>query len=235
MSSAAKGPLWNFEKFQSAIAQAYNAEVAERAIKSAQSIERRKLHARYHYSEVHLLLANQLIDADSGTVLVEHILPNASPDYDENVERRHKAEAHLLAMVQALHSMEDNLAHVIYYAMNFDGDPKLKMKEHAIDFASVRKALSAGTLLDLVVAMSDEKDLIHLRGLVNVSKHRSIVRAGITVSNTDGKHGLTFEGFEYKGQPYSPRWATDFVASAFDLLQEHVLAISNQLNRQLEA
>jgi len=225
---------WDFALLKLAVQKVHGPHVAKKAYTSAESITRRMRHMHYHYREVHRLIADPLSEASTGQALSEYVFPGSSVSSDNDVEdRRTKAEAHLLAFVQALHSVEDNLAHVIYYALNLGIDPKSFVEEDKISFYAVKKRLSAGPLKNMMEEMSNDEELEHLRGLVNVSKHRNVVKAGLTVDFVNKKHGMTLAAFSYRGVEYKQVWATDFITSTFNSTQEYVVDIGLQLNKEL--
>lgn len=228
---------WNLAALRDAVKHVHGADVANTAYRCAQSISKRQVYMQYHYSEVQRLVGADLEDAQPERVLVDYVLPVDQARYAEFHHRRIQAEASLLALLQCIHATSDNLGHVIYYAFNFDADPKRQTKPHKISIFSVSRALPSGPVKDAVDAFVCDSDLIHVAALVNCSKHRSVVSAPLSVSFVKDveSHGLRFEGFHYKDVWYPPMWAMRFVTSAVDALQTHVLEIGARLNRELGA
>lgn len=222
---------WNLVELRDAVAQSHGRDAANKVWRSAQSIVKRQEYMKYHYSEVERLVGSELANADSNDILLNFILGD-TPEYHEFHHRRAHAEANLLAFLQCVHATEDTLAHVIYFAKNFN-----RLDADKISISSVRQLLPSGSLLDEVKAMHDDSDLRHVAALVNTSKHRNVVSAQLSVSFVEDElpHGLKFEAFEHRGKPYPQRWAVPFAKSSFDAIQTHMLRIGAALNQDLTA
>lgn len=226
---------WNLVAMRDAVRCAHGQDVASKAFECAQSLTIRQDYIYYHYWEVKRLLDDDLNNADSITVARDYILGASSDKYDEFHWKRTRAEANLIALLQSVHASYDHLGHVIYFALNFDGDPLTRIDIDKISIHSVRRMLSACRLKEAVNAMLSDKTMKHVAALVNTSKHRNIVRAQISVSFIPDTqpHGLKFKAFEYGNTQYPERWAMPFVRSAYDAFQNHMRQVGISLHEQL--
>lgn len=186
---------------------------------------------KYHYQEADRLINAKLKEAASDDVLMKFVILNADPESEDFQARRFRAEAHLIAFMQSGHAILDTLGHVLYFAMKFDRPQPSKVALH-----TVHPLLPEGLLKELGQKLLDDPELKHLAALVNVSKHRNVVEASISVSFVEDEmpHGLKFQGFNYKGDWYPARWAVPFATKVFDLLQQHVFGIAHALNDHLD-
>jgi hypothetical protein len=133
--------------------------------------------------------------------------------------------------MQSGHAILDTLGHVLYFALKFDQLQPSKVALH-----TVHPLLPEGSLKELSQKLLYDQELKHLAALVNVSKHRNVVEANISVSFVEEEmpHGLKFQGFSYKGDRYPTRWAVPFATKVFNLLQQHVFGIARALNDHLD-
>ncbi|MEB0056710.1 hypothetical protein QN413_07845 [Variovorax sp. LG9.2] len=112
--------------------------------KSAQSIVKRQEYMKCHYSEVERLVGTELQTADSEAVLFKLMWSDTAESRDFHHRRTH-VEANLVALLQCVHAIEDTLAHVIYFAKNFD-----QLDADKVNIYAVKKLLSSGDLKDEV-------------------------------------------------------------------------------------
>lgn len=222
---------WNLRALRDNVERVHGRNQASLTSTCSQSIVKRLGYMKYHYQEADRLVNARLKEAASDDVLMKFVILGMEPESEDFHERRFHAEAHLIAFMQSGHAILDTLGHVLYYPMKFDRPQPSKVALH-----TVHPLLPEGPLKGLGQNLLDDPELKHLAALVNVSKHRNVVEASISVSFVEDEmpHGMKFQGFNYKGDWYPARWAVPFATKVFDLLQQHVFGIAHALNDHLD-
>lgn len=228
-------PRWNLMAMRDAVRRAHGEELANKAFECVQSLGIRQDYMYYHYWEIKRLLDDELSNTDSITVVKDYILRASPEKLSEFNWKRTRAEANLIALLQCIHASYDHLAHVIYFALNFDSDPRQRLDAHKITLNNVSRKLAPGLLKDAVNSLISDQTMKHVAAMVNTSKHRSIVRAQISVSFVPDTqpHGLKFKAFKYGNEHYPEQWAMAFVRTAYDTFQSHMRITGLSLHEQL--
>ena len=96
-----------------------------------------------------------------------------------------KAEAHIIASAQALHSLCDIICHVVYWAYQLDivQDPPTKKR---LNLHSTLRSLNTlsryDTTASLIKAVVDAPEFKYLAAYVNTTKHKSLISSSISAS-----------------------------------------------------
>lgn len=226
---------WDMFAFRDAVAKVRGEETSKLVYRFAVSLSKRVAFAKYHHSEVHRLIADELADMDSGTAaMFVWNLQSKAPDAPDRYPVL-SSEAALTAFFQCLHPIEDYLAHTIYYSLDFDATAKTRLKPRYIDFFNVMERLRAGGLRDRVLAMREDKELQYVREFTNHTKHNNTINVDVEVSFEERKHGLRIGGFSHHSAPQLSCWAVPRLEAAFYAMQNHAFGIAFQLHRDLNA
>ena len=183
----------------------YHACESERVIKEA-------LESSEHFSE-----------NDPGSVAISKALilgssPGASGR--DIFAAQFKAEAHIIASAQALHSLCDILSVIVYWALQLDTAPhppnakRLNLYTISQSLTKLTQYMKTKSLIDAVIASSEFK---YLAAYTNTTKHKSLVPAMLSASFVgDNRNGMKIREFSYanhRGEtvPYDWKWSRDFL------------------------
>ena len=185
---------------------------------------------------------NEINKEDSGsTAMAKAILLAASPGSEGNHIRmaKFKAEAHIIASAQALHSLCDILAIIIYWAFRLDSIPN-PIPEKRINLHSVKRVLSRHSeyssthnLIDETISSSEFK---YLTAYTNTTKHKSLLHTYLSVSfKADKGNGIRIKEFSYEDnrgniQNFSCKWSQDFLFIDSQTLRDNLIKVGNTLN-----
>lgn len=199
------------------------------------SVVERLEFARFHYHEARECLNHYMIDEFCERELLHLAAFNHGEDSELEGfhEARFKARAHVLACVQSLHAVSDILGHVIYHALNLNQVNRerdiniYKVRDRVKEFPDFK---SLHSLVDALVRHDEYK---YLAGLVNHSKHRSIV--GLQMNFNLLEEGnevkeLIFPEFSYNNTHHERRKIFDFLSREFYRQNELVIKIGCELN-----
>lgn len=139
-------------------------------------------------------------------------------------------EAHAVAAVGVCHSISDNLAHLIYQALDLPQPDPYRPK-----IQGVNKALSPGPLKDAVAKLIGLREYRYLQDFSNVNKHISLVEANYHLStppNECPRHGVRFKAFTSGGVSHPQKWGSDLL-SEIRTIRSAQISIGIELNRLL--
>lgn len=231
---------WDLDATENLVAALHGREWARDKFREhANSVNRRIEYAVYHFDEVLRLHDEYMRDHFRGRTFIQVKLgaPVDREALDDYIKR---SQAHAVALAQSLHAIPDTHAHTLYYALKLDALPN-PLKPRDIGAYHVRNVIQAQSAFDTLgeqcQAFSESIEFKYLDGLVNHSKHRSLVLAGFYEDWTGTraeKHELRVSAFTYK-EPQPQR----AVKEVFPLLIEHcatyVVDTGNELHRLLAA
>lgn len=232
-----KRQTWNLEALKEIVVQLHGEEIAEKANECVQSLFIRKDYMFYHFWEVKNLLADELSQLDSMTVIEKYILVSSQEDYSDKHWKLIRAEANLIAFLQSVHACHDHLAHVIYFSLNFDADSDRRLRENEININKVGDKLGPSLLKDAINSLRNDETMKYVTAIVNTSKHRRIIQAGISVNfivNDPISHGQRFSAFEYRTKRYPQQWAMPLIEKAFYTFQDYMFEIAELLHEELD-
>jgi len=155
---------------------------------------------------------------------------------------RFKAEAHIIASAQALHSLCDIVCHVVYWAYKLDTIPSApattRLNLHTI-LRTLYKLPQHTTTASLIQAVVDSPEFIYLCAYVNTTKHKSLVISSMAASmDGEGRGGMRIGAFSYTdpvGKHYSfdRKWASDFLFPENQSVRLKLVAVGCSLNAYL--
>jgi hypothetical protein len=197
---------WSHAVTSELVATLYGRPYAnERFMQHAHSVSRRFEYAVYHYEEVLRLHDAFMQEHMKGR---SYLKVRFGPIEGQAAMEAYikAAQAHALALAQSVHSIPDIHAHTLYYALKLDDLPEA-LKARDLGAHRVRKLIQSRNELqalgDLCKAFLDSDEFTYLDGLVNISKHRSLVLAGFFEDLTgtrEERHELRINAFKYKRQ-----------------------------------
>lgn len=224
---------WNLQQLREDVRLLFGDEQREYLSPSLNSIVDRQTYARFHFHETKRILGEVLEGRDHKSVLCDLIFgadPNA---HHEFANRRKHAEAHVIALLQSLHSLSDILAHAIYFALGLNLCKATRLPSKRIYLHQVLPLLPPGKMTSLLQELIDHEDYRYLADIVNHSKHRSVVQTPYSVDATGcdtQPHGLKFATFVYDDHAYPARWADPFMEAEYNRQSALITRIGEHLN-----
>jgi hypothetical protein len=215
-----------------------------------ESVEERQNYARFHYYEIRDLLDRFVSTRLKATSLLDSKLDMFLGLDDEAMDEFHifstKIGAHFTACIQCLHAVADILGHALYYALAINLSPKpLPEKFYASDvLARIKGNPELAPVHALFCSLFADGNFDQLAALVNLSKHRSVVRPFLK-EDLKGlapqRHMLKVPSFTHKGRSsdkdreYPEVSIKDFLEPEYDRCSVLVIEIGNALNAVLRA
>lgn len=227
---------WNLKQLREDVERLYGRDRVNQLSPCLESVIERAFYARYHYQEFQRLLKDYLSKHSSDSELFNAVFGSfESEDLFQEVSGQ--VQANIVACTQSLHAMADTFGHVVYYALNLEGDPSSRLSPRDITIFRVIKSIAKFSDADEVRAelssIVEEGSFQYLSDLVNHSKHRSLIGTSFTINMTgDGRaHGFAIKEFNYEGRSHSSRWVDDFIKAEYERLNLKTYALGNAINR----
>jgi len=230
--------VWHVEGTRRLIEQRFGfaqLSLARPALKSALD---RQEHVRYHYRELNGLINEFHRDhlQDSESILFVTLNEESWNAYNEFLI---KTSAHIVAMIQALHSVPDLFAHALYFSLDLNHKHGLhqdKISALAVAELLQRKASTAslGEMLRDLRAADTAK---HVAALANSAKHRSIIEATISedLTGTRAKRQeLQFSQFNYRKKTFPAIAVTDILEKEYERVNRLTVNMGKVLQELLE-
>lgn len=128
------------------------------------------------------------------------------------------AEAHIIAFAQALHSIADIMAHVIYFSLGMESFRNDQISLHNVH-ELMKKKNTAPEIIERISNYRESEQFQYLHAFVNTTKHKSLVPLSFSVELFNEKHGLRFGEFTYRTlEPYPSKWADELVEADYKRL-----------------
>jgi len=233
---------WNMQETRHLVLRHYGKCQFELACKSLGSAIDRLAYAEFHYQEAQTLIERGISNFQDNRRLFVAMLGGAADEqqsaYDTTIA---SIGAHIIACVQSLHAIGDIFAHAIYFSLALNLTPDA-IRERDVSIYSVCCKLkgnpdydSLGKGLETIVA---HEDSAYLRALVNLSKHRSLVKPMLWVDMTgksEDSFQFKFPSFVHNKAPYPEREMLPFLQSELKRISEIVIDTGAELNAVLRA
>lgn len=200
--------------------------------------------AHYHACESERVIEEAIASIDgigkevSGDFVVADAILFAGSS-EAIIAAQFKAEAHIIASAQALHSLCDILSGIVYWCFQLDSVPK-PPPVNRLNLRAVHRTLCTltkySTTANLINAAISSDEFAYLSAYVNTTKHKSLVNSTLTASfEADYRNGMRIKEFSYtdpseKMSPYERKWSHDFLFPENDALRLKLVAIGNSLN-----
>ncbi len=197
--------------------------------------------ARYHAAESARVLRESIpVNIENETTEAAKQLLRAFLSAEERAALKNthfKAEAHLIAFAQALHSVADILAGVVYLALDLPGSLRIEIKPRKLNLNTVTNELAkvdrASGVVKSLRDFAQDQEFRYLSAYVNTTKHRSLVPTTPSVGLWEGKYGIKIRAFDYNGESCPEKWACDFIEEGFDVIRDCSFAVGQALNIHL--
>lgn len=227
---------WDISETRRLIEQHHGSEQLRSARYCLRSVTERLRHAQYHFQEAKSLLKENIddrLEAESIHMLAWPAEPDKWNALDHYLM---KVEANMIACAQAIHSIADNLAHVVHFALGLNFGP-LALKERDISIHSVAAVLAARAPKYAEVEHSlrtflAESSFATVSAIVNVTKHRGFVESRLSIEPPDhqGPYAIEFGAFAYRGEKYPEREIEEVLAPAYAVASRAVVDTGNAIN-----
>lgn len=196
---------------------------------SLMSLRDRIDYAEYHFDEAKRLMLPYT--AGEG--------PKPSDDFRPFRTALTQTAAHVLACLQSLHACADICAHVVYFGLGSNLDPK-PIKEHRVSASTILERIPVHPVSGALRALIEHSEFAYLDAVVNRSKHRTVIYTAYSIEERDSAdvaswHGVVLWHFERLGQAYPVRRAEDFMAGELDRQRSALIEITAVLEEHLHA
>lgn len=240
---------WNIKELENAVREEYGDKSADALQGPLQSFGWKSEMAYYHACETEKILKEAI---STTTVISDNDPPAiayskaamiaAFPD-ESGQELRFsqlKAEAHIIASAQAVHSLCDIISHIVYYSYNLDNLSPPALKDR-LNLHRVLKTLDQlphhSNTASLVRSALQATEFKYMTAYVNTTKHRSLVSATFSASfGEENRGGMRIKAFTYEDpydgthRHYERKWAYDFLFPENHSLKQKLMAVGNSLN-----
>jgi hypothetical protein len=149
------------------------------------------------------------------------------------------AEAHTIAAAQALHSVMDIFANVVYIALRLNAVKSIPERRRSLyTVAEILKDDKLGAMLSSVLNSAEFR---YLSAYVNTTKHRRLLSHRFTIEiKKPQKFGLRFRPFKYEfkkgdAQIFPNKWMDDFVRESLFFVSDAVARMGRAVERSLSA
>lgn len=183
------------------VRKAHGDQYADAIHESLQSFAWKNQMANFHASEAEQIL-KEAVAATPG--IDEHAIPAiaysmavifaaATNEVGQNLRlAQFKAEAHIIASAQALHSLCDIVCHVVYWAYRLDtvsNAPKMNRLNLHSTLRTLDTLPQYATTASLIRSAVDAPEFTYLAAYVNTAKHKSLVRSYMSASFVPEERG----------------------------------------------
>lgn len=239
---------WELKTLEDAVRRVHGDRYADEIHGPLQAFAWKSDIAYYHACESEKVIkealasAGQINEDDPGFVsATKAILLAASPDATGShiLAAQFKAEAHIIASAQALHSLCDLISGVAYWAFHLDTVPN-SPRVNRLNLHSIHGTLSAlpqySTTTRLIDATISSPEFKYLAAYVNTTKHKSLVHSTLSASfEADNRNGMRIKGFSYTDPvgntaTYDRKWSHDFLFPENHTLRLTLVGVGNSLN-----
>ena len=229
---------WSLKELRGDVERLHGEEQEKLLFPCLESVVNRKRYARYHFQEFNKLLSEYLANKTDELSLIQLVMGGDEDERGDFDDCRLRAEANIMGCMQSMHSVADILGHVIYYSLNMNNCPSMKLKARYVSIYNVFNKLKGSAQYDdlykKIAILINNANYQYLADVVNHSKHRSIVGTSFTVDTQDGAdrlHGFRFLAFEYQGRIYPERWVDNFLEDEYKRQDSLVIGIGNEINQ----
>ena len=151
------------------------------------------------------------------------------------------AEAHAIAAAQALHSVTDILANVVYIALQLDKVAFIPERDRSLSRVAEVMRPTDEEHATRLERLKSTYEFRYLSAYVNTTKHRRLVSRGFQISVQEARQfGLRLHPFRYEFnqkdvETFPSRWMDDFLKESLVFISEEVKAIGGRLEIVLRA
>ena len=224
---------WNLQQLRQDVERLFGDQQLRIINQCLRTIGDRRAFARYHHGEA-ISKMDAVTQHDTEAELTAALMGAFDTDELSFSGMRFEASAHVIACVQNMHAIVDNMVHFVYYALGLNLDTQRAIKkERAINWQNVRDKLPPGPIKSGLTSLSDEPGFTYLSALSNHSKHRSIVEVDYSINFHSDTHGLRFTPFSYDGIHYPAAWVRPTLRDEYQRQEDLILRIGKSVNTEL--
>lgn len=239
---------WEIRTLEDAVRRVHGDQYADEIHDPLQSFKWKSDIAYYHACESERIINEAIASTDgiskddSGSIAVADaiLLASSSDGTDSHiVAAQFKAEAHIIASAQALHSLCDIISGIVYWSYQLDtvsnSPPVNRLNLHKIH-RTLCTVPKYSVTADLIYAAISSDEFSYLAAYVNTTKHKSLVSSTLAASFEAGNcHGMRIKGFPYtdtRGDThmYERKWSHDFLFPENHAIRLKLVAVGNSLN-----
>lgn len=239
---------WELKELEDAVRNANGDQYADAIQEPLQSFVWKSEMAYFHACEAEQIIKEavavtpEINDHDRASIAISKAVFLAAAQCDSGQHLRFakfKAEAHIIASAQALHSLSDILCHVIYWAYRLDTVQKAPQKNR-LNLHSILRTLNIlpqyATTASLIRGVVNTAEFLYLAAYVNTTKHKSLVNSNMSVSFVPEDHGgMRIKPFYYTDpvgnrHHFDSKWAYDFLFQENQSVQLKLMAVGKSLN-----
>jgi hypothetical protein len=200
--------------------------------------------AKYHSEELKDLIIKEIPQSSSKEYveIVKLILESATgteKGKQFNVAI-FKAEAHLIAFAQSIHSLADIFAQIIYTSLNLDAKLKkpiqLKLRTISKINESISNLSEYRKLHSELNCFLKSDQFKYINAYVNTTKHRSLIPVNYSVSFIESIkpiHGLKIAKFTYNDYSFEPKFSNELIEETLVYFEKSYNSILAELNNFL--
>ena len=234
---------WEIKELEDAVRNAHGDQYADAIHEPLQSFAWKSDMAYFHACEAEQILKEAVSatpginDHDRQSIATGKaaILAATHSEAGQHLRSvKFKAEAHIIASAQALHSLGDILCHVVYWAYQLYTVPKAPVT-NKLNLHSIRDTLNTlpqyATTASLIRAVVDAPEFKYLVAYVNTTKHKSLVSSSMSASFVpEDRGGIRIKAFSYKHDNYDSKWAYDFLFQENQSVLLKLVEVGKSLN-----
>jgi hypothetical protein len=147
-----------------------------------------------------------------------------------------KAEAHLIAFAQSIHSLCDIFAQIIYTSLNLDAKLNRPIQLKLRTISRINECISNideyRKLHSELNCFIESDQFKYLNAYVNTTKHRSLIPVNYSVSFSEKikpMHGLKIAKFSYNDYSFDPKFSNELIEEASVYLEKSFNTILSEL------
>ncbi len=234
-------PSWDIKLTRTLMDSHHGHQQSAQAKNCLRAVPERLRHARYHYQEARRLLKEAIDDRLQTESIYAITWPTTAAEMSEIDLCLMQVEANVIACAQAIHSVADNLAHVVCFSLGLNLGANA-IQERDINIHRVTDALTARVpryllLRDTLKALTDDPAFKAVEAFVNVAKHRGYAESRINVGpHEDGTpYVFEFGAFAYRNAQYQERDVEAVLFPAYEVASKTAIQSGNAINAALSA
>lgn len=238
---------WELKQLEEAVRNAHGDSYGDSIYQPLQSFRWKSDMADFHAREAEHILKDAIsvtpgigTDDSESVAACKAVLISAAPGDDGQNLRvaRFKAEAHIIASAQALHSLGDIMCHIVYWAYKLDtvsnvpATNRLNLHSTLRTLNKLPQYTSTASLIQEVV---DAPEFMYLAAYVNTTKHKSLVSSSMSADFNENRGGMRIKAFSYADpvdntHNFDKKWAYDFLVPENQTVRLKLIAVGNSLN-----
>lgn len=239
--------VWNLRSLRDAVQEAHGKVYAGKAWDAMQSLNMKKKMAMFHATEAMRVMQESVLKApgvgsdDRESIAAGKAIFIATTRGEAGQQVRDAefcSQAHVVASVQAVHSLCDIVSYVVYWSFRMDGLKK-SLAENEVNLHKVKRYLEEAQGYDATVVrihdLLESHEFHYLADYVNTTKHKVLIKSPLSADLVRDRAGLRIKPFTYTTRngivrEHEQRWAYDFIVRQNDEVVAKIVGIGESLN-----